>query len=409
MLKPYYNNTLKFIFFVICLFALSIINNVSATTYYVSPFGSDNQNGSSSNPFATIQKAANVVNPGDTVIVKDGTYTDTDGDKKIVRLTRSGASGKWITFKAENKWKAVLDGLNASPGTVYGFLFRPNVSYIRIENFEMKNMLRCIHVNNDTGTNSNIYIVGNLVHHTGMSSMYFWNAATVNNITVESNVVHNTGAFHNGDRKQNLHHGVYTYAPDTEIFNNIIYSCKAGWCIKLSKTAHRAKVYNNILDGQNAIGKAGQILIWHNPTDIVIKNNIFNTPLTAAIKCISHTSSTVTLKNNLRSTGTNMLDGCDPALFITSNNIAGNTLMVKPPNNGSNPFLTYDFSLQPNSPAIDSALATNISVDFNGNARPTDGDGDSIATYDIGAYEYFTGASNVSKPTGFKIEKILVE
>ena len=52
------------------------VGDLSAATYYVSPTGNDNSTGLIGAPFKTIQKAASRVNPGDTVIVKDGTYTD---------------------------------------------------------------------------------------------------------------------------------------------------------------------------------------------------------------------------------------------------------------------------------------------------------------------------------------------
>src|SRR5258708_6661232 len=44
-------------------------------TYYVAQAGSDSNNGASSAPFATIQKAADIVHPGDIVYVEPGIYT----------------------------------------------------------------------------------------------------------------------------------------------------------------------------------------------------------------------------------------------------------------------------------------------------------------------------------------------
>src|SRR4030066_2396040 len=90
---------------VICsiVFLLCAAGQAFGATYYVSPTGNDANSGLIGAPFRSIQKAATIVNPGDTVIVKDGTYTDTDGDDRIVRLQRSGTSDKWITFRAENK------------------------------------------------------------------------------------------------------------------------------------------------------------------------------------------------------------------------------------------------------------------------------------------------------------------
>lgn len=71
----------------------------SAGTYYVAPNGSDGNEGSAASPFATIQKAADAVNPGDVVIVKDGVYTQADSEGYGVQVDRSGTSDHPITFR----------------------------------------------------------------------------------------------------------------------------------------------------------------------------------------------------------------------------------------------------------------------------------------------------------------------
>jgi hypothetical protein len=65
-----------------------------ATDYHVAPppLGSDSNIGSVVAPFATIQRAANVVNPGDTVIVHPGTYQGFNAG-------RSGTADAPITFR----------------------------------------------------------------------------------------------------------------------------------------------------------------------------------------------------------------------------------------------------------------------------------------------------------------------
>ncbi len=50
---------------------------VFASTYYISPTGSDSANGSSATPWATLVKAMGSMKGGDTLIVNDGTYTGT--------------------------------------------------------------------------------------------------------------------------------------------------------------------------------------------------------------------------------------------------------------------------------------------------------------------------------------------
>ncbi len=47
---------------------------LAPSVYYISPTGADNNPGSQAAPFQTIQHAADLVNPGDTVLVNDGVY-----------------------------------------------------------------------------------------------------------------------------------------------------------------------------------------------------------------------------------------------------------------------------------------------------------------------------------------------
>ena len=77
-----------------------IIQNVAstaATTYYVDGLaGSDSNPGTQSLPWKTIQKAANTLRAGDTVIVNAGTYNE-----RVNITTYSGSSGSLISFIAQ--------------------------------------------------------------------------------------------------------------------------------------------------------------------------------------------------------------------------------------------------------------------------------------------------------------------
>ena len=55
---------------------LFITGNVYGTTYYVAKTGSDSNPGTEAQPWLTIQKAANTMVAGDTVYIKQGTYTE---------------------------------------------------------------------------------------------------------------------------------------------------------------------------------------------------------------------------------------------------------------------------------------------------------------------------------------------
>src|SRR5262245_39689369 len=94
----------------------------AGTTYYVAPNGTDKNPGTSEQPFATLQKAADTVQPGDTVIVRDGTYTGATGQwANIMHLKLGGTADHPIVFKAEHKWGAVLDGRGNATG--FGITF----------------------------------------------------------------------------------------------------------------------------------------------------------------------------------------------------------------------------------------------------------------------------------------------
>lgn len=70
----------------------------NAKNYFISPTGNDANNGSSqTSPWKTIQKAANLSLPGDTVFLMSGTW---DTTSSILSIKRSGTAGAWIVYKA---------------------------------------------------------------------------------------------------------------------------------------------------------------------------------------------------------------------------------------------------------------------------------------------------------------------
>ena len=82
---------------------LAFAANAGATDWYVSPDGSDSNDGKSiSSPFRTIQKAADIVNPGDRVLLCSGEFTmeGRKDDKALVLIRRSGEKDAWITWTA---------------------------------------------------------------------------------------------------------------------------------------------------------------------------------------------------------------------------------------------------------------------------------------------------------------------
>ncbi len=106
----------------------------SGRTLQVAANGNDDSgDGSAARPWATIQKAADVVKPGDTVVVMPGTYAES------VRVTRSGAVNNYITFVAaepaspENP--SVVIAPPGDPESRETTGFSTDASYVRIRGF----------------------------------------------------------------------------------------------------------------------------------------------------------------------------------------------------------------------------------------------------------------------------------
>jgi hypothetical protein len=72
---------------------------LSAKPLYVSAGAAAGGNGSLNNPYSTLQKAADVAQPGDSVFVMNGTYSNS-GNNNVVVLTNSGTAAQWIVFIA---------------------------------------------------------------------------------------------------------------------------------------------------------------------------------------------------------------------------------------------------------------------------------------------------------------------
>ncbi|WP_298225033.1 right-handed parallel beta-helix repeat-containing protein [Flavobacterium sp.] len=80
------------------LFAV-VLTPTFAINYYVSPTGNDNNNGlSSSTPFQTLDYAASLTIPGDTVFLMNGIHTSSLPNNNILNIYNSGTEASRITY-----------------------------------------------------------------------------------------------------------------------------------------------------------------------------------------------------------------------------------------------------------------------------------------------------------------------
>ena len=359
----------------------------SGVCRYVAPTGSDANPGTSAAPFRTLQQAANVVQPGDVVVVADGVYT---GGSTIVDITRSGTAAAWIVFEAAHRGGAVIDGQQNSSaiGVEIGG------AYIRVQGFEVRGTS---HYGIEAYHGHDVVVAANDVHAIGRyctstSAGIVGINAYVPNMTIERNVVHDVGRYASGEHGctpsnaywQNHDHGVYQGEGDHLLVrNNVFYDLTHGWAIQRydgsGTVVNGLTIVNNTFVGANP-NKVGQIIIATATTNLLIANNIFYQPNTAGI-WLDAGGVTGTVTHNLTYGGDVLYSpGISlSALLGTGLNLVTNVL-------NADPLLVNvtgaDFHLLAGSPAVDAGMPLSIvSDDFDGTSRPQGGG------YDIGAFE----------------------
>ncbi len=399
---------------------LSSTPEVMGATYYVAPNGLDSNRGTTSAPFRNIQKAADIVNPGDTVIVKDGNYTDHNSDNWVVRIDRSGKSGNPITFRAENQHRAIIDGKSNKTG--YGIDIKAN--WIVIDGFRIKDF-------NDTGIwlrsdnhdavvqDCYIHDIGRVSQTKGGGHAGIYSGPKFYNSTITRNKFETIGRSNADSQCEhcNRHdHHLYLRGLYHVISNNIFIDAPAGWYIdcrgndlnESGKPAHT--IVNNVFhDVTNCDDRPKEAIdIGLNADDtpakvVVIDNNIFGYSSTCVDS--SHTvyvgadADKVYFRNNVSAekNALRIKDKYQPKTYI-SNNSMGND----PSSYELEDWDNHDFRPTASSSLIiDQGLATNApAVDYNGAERPQGG------ANDIGAFEY--GDSNVTAdapepPNGLRV------
>jgi hypothetical protein len=138
----------------------------SGNTYYVSTSGSDSNPGTIHQPWRHIQHAADTVQAGDTVYVRQGVYNE------VVTMKSSGSpAAGFITFSSYPEELATVDGTGLPiPNGQWGLFSIQSLSYIVINGFEIRD-----YTTNKTadvplgvwifGAGSNLQIVNNHIHN----------------------------------------------------------------------------------------------------------------------------------------------------------------------------------------------------------------------------------------------------
>ena len=369
-----------------------------SSKYYVSPVGNDSYRGSSVAPFLTIQRAADIVNPGDTVIIKNGTYA-TNG-AILINLSRGGSDGMDVVFIAENIWGAILDGKGI---TVTGWNITNGASYVQFINLAITGFRESgFNANHSGFVSQHITVQGNKISDIGRyetTSPYgicgIYLRKGNHHWTIDKNLIYNIGRTGPENYFMNKDHAVYTGTTDSpanaahqiNITYNVMYGISGA---HITTGSNDDLIANNVMAWRNENRKGAScfIAVDAEVTGLTLANNIFYQPPASNPFSVNGYAPFTgwAIKNNMVYGGRmwNSSNANTRAAMAGGN--YGQTDCEKAEVNPEFVFAVkanaphIDFSLQKGSPAINAGVRVGLTSDYLGNPI--------MGHPDIGAYEY---------------------
>lgn len=421
----------------ILLFAtLAMGDTAWAATYYVDRNlpGNDNNSGTTEGaPFRTIVKCvATADNPGDTCLVKNGTYPE------AVTMRHSGRAGYPITLKNYPGHTPVLDfGDGTVPSqrfTVQATPVPTVIQYIVIEGLELTGGWEGIKLS----TAENIIIRRNYIHHNGADN----NGSSVGilctycyALTIDRNRIHHNGNYTQFTKPDGTTRprgvGIYIYGTGHVITNNIItesgtagiqasgYPFSSGGATAQRQAGLQAYIANNTIAYNWGLGLVFDQAEHH---DSIVENNLFyQNAVNASVNGIRSgygggQGGHIIRNNHFYSTaprGTISIDTVNSWSYTQTNNIcdSGCSAVSTNPNMVNAPATipaSPNFHLKSPSQAIGFGLNRTgydspvsgldfPTADHDGVVRPTSG------AWEVGAYEFSSDTSAPTAPRNLQV------
>lgn len=212
-----------------------VVFSVKANIYYVATTGNNANAGTINQPIATIQKAQQIVQPGDTVYIRGGLYnmqeTDVAKQEKIwvyvTNLNKSGTPNKRINYWAYPNEKPVFNFSNIKSASYRIIAFFVSASWLHIKGVEVTGVQVNIlgHTQSECFENqgsNNIYEQINM--HDGMAIGIYLNRGS-NNLFLNCDAYNNHDSYSEGGRGGNT--DGFGCHPKRGDIGNVFRGCRA--------------------------------------------------------------------------------------------------------------------------------------------------------------------------------------
>jgi hypothetical protein len=229
-------------------------------TFFVSTTGSNSNPGTRRRPWRTVQHALDVLNPGQRVLVRGGTYSEN------LLMERDGTAGAPITIANYPGERPVLRAAGGHTNDYPLELY--STSYLRVHGFVIEGA--------SGPSSADVYFEAD-THHVELSGNEIRDSAdqgvfserTTHHLQILGNAIHD-----NGPSPAHQSHGIYLEGDDQLVANNLVYDNRYGFGVHIYPSAGRVWIVDNTIVGN---GRSGIVLGAAGSTTVnkaTIVNNI---------------------------------------------------------------------------------------------------------------------------------------
>ena len=207
---------------------------------YVSPSGSDTNDGSSAHPWLSLSRANSAAKPGTTIHVVPGTYPSDNESGARLLTTASGTAAAPIRWVSDQRWGAKLTSTQMGNSATWW----NQGDYVEIQGFDITGVGDLGIYNEGSSTR----IIGNHVHNIpapgcpndGGAGIHDGNYSASDDDII-GNWVHDIGDYNSPCSRV---HGIYHANQRGHVTNNVVFR-NQGWGIHTWHAANQIVIANN--------------------------------------------------------------------------------------------------------------------------------------------------------------------